>query len=262
MSRIQTPACEADNNRQTQSGYTEQQILVTAAKAGCNQSKEKLLLQNSPLIKSLIKRYIGKGVEYDDLYQLGCLGFVKAINKYDASYQVKFTTYAVPLILGEVKRFLRDDGTIKVSRSIKGLYVKIKKYLETKTADREPPTIDQLAEHFAVSREEIVYSMEASHLPLSLFDKSDNSGDSGAGLCIAERLAGMDSEHLVDNIMLADLLKSLNNRERKIIILRYFRNQTQSEVAKALNISQVQVSRIEQRVLLMFKDYFLKEEIV
>lgn len=234
--------------------------LVTKAKAGCNASKEKLLSQNSPLIKSIIKRYIGKGVDYDDLYQLGCLGFVKAINKYDAAYQVKFTTYAVPLILGEVKRFLRDDGTIKVSRSIKGLYVKIKRYLETKTADRESPTIDELAEHFKVSREEVVYAMEASHLPLSLFDKSDTGNDSGAGLSIAERLAGTDSENLVDTIMLADLLKSLTDRERKIIILRYFRNQTQSEVAKALNISQVQVSRIEQRVLVMFKEYFMKEE--
>ena len=101
----------------------DQADLVAKAKSGDNAAKEQLLLQNSPLIKSIIKRYIGKGVEYDDLYQLGCLGFVKAINKYDAGFGVKFTTYAVPLILGEVKRFLRDDGTIKVSRSIKGLYV-------------------------------------------------------------------------------------------------------------------------------------------
>jgi len=240
----------------------EQQKLVEKAKEGCDKSKEKLLTDNSPLIKSIIKRYIGKGVEYDDLYQLGCLGFVKAINKYDASYQVKFTTYAVPLILGEVKRFLRDDGTIKVSRSIKGLYVKIKKYLETKAADRDSPTIDQLAEHFEVSREEVVYAMEASHLPLPLFDKSDNSDSGGAGLSIAERLVGTDSEHFVDNIMLSDILKSLEDRERKIIMLRYFRNQTQSEVAKNLGISQVQVSRIEQRVLATFKEYFLKEEVV
>jgi len=236
-------------------------VLVTQAKSGCNASKEQLLSQNSPLIKSIIKRYTGKGVEYDDLYQLGCLGFVKAINKYDASYGVKFTTYAVPLILGEVKRFLRDDGTIKVSRSIKGLYIKIKRYLETKSAERESPTVDELAEHFEVTREEIIYAMEASHLPLPLFEKSDSGGENGGGLSIAERLVGSDSEHLVDNIMLSDLLKSLTERERKIIILRYFRNQTQSEVAKTLNISQVQVSRIEQRVLATFKDFFLKEEI-
>ena len=230
--------------------------LVAKAKSGDNASKEQLLLQNSPLIKSIIKRYLGKGVEYDDLYQLGCLGFVKAINKYDASFGVKFTTYAVPLILGEVKRFLRDDGTIKVSRSIKGLYVKIKKYLETKSANREPPTVDELAEHFGVSREEIVYSMEASHLPLSLFEKPDDTG-----LSIAERLAGADSEHIIDNIMLVELLKSLTDRERKIIMLRYFRNFTQSEVAKQLSISQVQVSRIEQKVLTAFKEYFQREEI-
>jgi RNA polymerase sporulation-specific sigma factor len=238
----------------------DQSELVAKAKTGDNTAKEQLLSQNSPLIKSIIKRYIGKGVEYDDLYQLGCLGFVKAINKYDASYGVKFTTYAVPLILGEVKRFLRDDGTIKVSRSIKGLYVKIKRYLETKIAERETPTVDDLAEHFQVSREEVIFAMEASHLPLPLFEKSDSGGESGTGLSIAEKLVGSDSEHFVDNIMLADLLKSLTERERKIIILRYFRNLTQSEVAKQLNISQVQVSRIEQRVLATFKDYFLKDE--
>jgi RNA polymerase sporulation-specific sigma factor len=235
--------------------------LVSRAKSGDNAAKEQLLSRNSPLIKSIIKRYTGKGVPYDDLYQLGCLGFIKALNKYDATFGVKFTTYAVPLILGEVKRFLRDDGTIKVSRSIKGLYVKIKKYLETKSADRESPSLDQLAEHFCVSREEIIYAMEASHLPLSLFDKNDSNQDSGGGLSLAERLPGTSSENLVDNIMLADLLKTLPTRERKIIVLRYFRNQTQSEVAKMLNISQVQVSRIEQKVIASFKEYFLKEEI-
>lgn len=236
--------------------------LVTKAKSGDNEAKERLILQNSPLIKSIIKRYIGKGVEYDDLYQLGSLGFVKAINKYDASYQVKFTTYAVPLILGEVKRFLRDDGTIKVSRSIKGLYIKIKKYIETKCADREAPTVDELAEHFEVAREEIIYAMEASHLPLSLFDKGDNNNGDSGGLSIADKIADPDNGYganLVDKIMLVDLLKSLTDRERKIIILRYFRNQTQSEVAKALTVSQVQVSRIEQRVLASFKEYFTKE---
>ena len=206
---------------------------------------------------------MGKGVEYDDLYQLGCLGFVKAINKYDDKYGVKFTTYAVPLIMGEVKRFLRDDGAIKVSRSVKGLYVKIKKYLAQQVFAQTAPTIEELASQFEVSREEIIYAMEASHLPLSLFDKSDDGGGSGGdgpGLSIAERLAGSNSEGIVDSIMLNNLLSGLDRRERKIIILRYFRNQTQGEVAKHLGISQVQVSRIEQRVLAGFKEHFLRDE--
>ena len=107
--------------------------LVLRAKSGDEQAKNTLVQQNQPLIKSLLRRYLGKGVEYDDLYQLGCLGFVKAINKFDPKYQVKFTTYATPLIIGEIKRFLRDDGSVKVSRSVKTLYVKIKKYLLLKT---------------------------------------------------------------------------------------------------------------------------------
>ena len=231
--------------------------LVALAKTGDENAKTQLITTNSPLIKSIIKRYTGKGVEYDDLYQLGCLGFVKAINKYDEKFGVKFTTYAVPLIMGEVKRFLRDDGTIKVSRSVKGLYVKIKKYLALKSAEQDAPTVDELAAHFGVSREEIIYAMEASHLPLSLFDKSED--DEGAGLCIADRIAGSDSEGIVDSIMLNNLLDTLTDRERKIIMLRYFRNATQGQVAKLLNISQVQVSRIEQKVLAQFKEFFLRE---
>ncbi|MDR0462108.1 MAG: sigma-70 family RNA polymerase sigma factor [Christensenellaceae bacterium] len=202
----------------------------------------------SPLVKSIVKRYIGKGVEYDDLYQLGCLGLVKAHNKFDTSYGVKFTTYAVPLIAGEIKRFLRDDGQIKVSRSVKGLYSKIKKFLAAHQNDEVQPTVDELAVEFGVTREEVIYAMEASHLPISLFDNGD-----GEGLTLAERLAGDDHTNLVDNIVIHNMLKELDTREKKIILLRYFRNITQSEVAKRLNISQVQVSRIEQRVLERFR---------
>ena len=148
--------------------------LVIIAKQGDEHAKEQLVLQNSPLIKSLLKRYIGKGVEYDDLYQLGCLGFVKAINKFDPQYKVKFTTYATPLIIGEIKRFLRDDGTIKVSRSVKTLYVKIKKYLAERSGDPVPPTVDTMATEFGVSKEDIIFAMEASHMPLPLFASTEN----------------------------------------------------------------------------------------
>lgn len=203
----------------------------------------------SPLVKSIVKRYIGKGVEYDDLYQLGCLGLVKAWNKFDPSYGVKFTTYAVPLIAGEIKRFLRDDGQIKVSRSVKGLYVKIKKFLALHQNDEKQPTVDELATEFGVTREEIIYAMEASHLPISLFEKTDGDGS----LCLGDRIVGEDHNNLVDKIVIQNMLSELDSREKKIILLRYFRNTTQSEVAKRMGISQVQVSRIEQRVLERFK---------
>jgi len=227
--------------------------LLVQAKQGSDSAKETLLQRNSPLIKSIVKRYIGKGVDYDDLYQLGALGFVKAINKYDSKYNVKFTTYAVPLIAGEVKRFLRDDGTIKVSRSVKTLYTRIKRYLITRQGEEHGPSIDDIAMALDVTREDIVYAMEAAQMPVSLFDKNDQHGE-GEGLSIAERLPAPIITDPVDQLMLKNMLSALDIRDRKVIILRYFRNQTQSQIAKALGISQVQVSRIEQRVLTQFRE--------
>ena len=214
------------------------------------------LSKYSPLVKSIVKRYLGKGVEYDDLYQLGCLGLVKAHNKFDTSYGVKFTTYAVPLIAGEIKRFLRDDGQIKVSRSVKSLFIKIKKYLAIHQSDEKVPSVEELALEFNVTREEIVYAMEASHMPVSLADNGD-----GDGLSLGEKLVGEDHANLVDNIVLHNMLAELSPREKKIMLLRYFRNMTQSEVARTLNISQVQVSRIEQRVLDRFRAEFMQEQV-
>ena len=223
-------------------------------------SKTKLLEGNIPLVKSIIKRYVGRGVDYDDLYQLGCLGFVKAIGKYDGSYNVKFTTYAVPLIAGEVKRFLRDDGTIKVSRSVKALYVQIKRFLAENAAAEHTPKIDDIATALDVSREDVIYAMEAAQMPISLYDKG-NSGDGSEGLSLAERLATPVDVNLVDKVVLKNLLASLEERDRKVMILRYFRNQTQSQVANRLGISQVQVSRIEQKILVYFREEFARESV-
>jgi len=237
----------------------ETSSLLIKAKDGCNASKTVLIESNSPLIKSIIRRYIGKGVDYDDLYQLGCMGFVKAINKYDSNYNVKFTTYAVPLIAGEVKRFLRDDGTIKVSRSVKALYVRIKRLLAEKSGEMHSPTIDELAKELEATREEVVYAMEAAQMPLSLFDKSDKNGEGDEGLSLSERVPAVEITNLDDKIMIKNMLDSLELRDRKIIILRYFRNLTQSQVAEKLSISQVQVSRIEQKILAQFRDTFKEE---
>ena len=222
--------------------------LAERAKAGCEFARERLVVQNSPLIKSIIKRYIGKGVDYDDLFQLGALGFVKAIHKFDPTVGVKFTTYAVPLIAGEVKRFLRDDGSIKVSRSTKTLYSHIKRFIASKANAETPPTIEQIATELGVTREEVIYAMEAASMPVSLAERTDNSND-GEGQALEERIAAPVALALDDKLMLKNLLLELEDRERKVIILRFFRNQTQSQIAKRLGISQVQVSRIEQRVL-------------
>lgn len=233
--------------------------LVLRAKNGDEQAKNQLVKQNQPLIKSLLKRYLGKGVEYDDLFQLGCLGFVKAINKFDPQYQVKFTTYATPLIIGEIKRFLRDDGAVKVSRSVKTLYVKIKKYLMLKNSEVNAPTIDEIAAEFDVSKEEVIFAMEASHMPLPLFATSLND-DSEETSCLADKIVASDDSALLDQIVVKNMLAQLPLRERQVILLRYFRNATQSEVARALHLSQVQVSRIERKVLSQMKTFLTVDE--
>lgn len=233
--------------------------LVVRAKSGDEYAKNLLVQQNQPLIKSLLRRYLGKGVEYDDLYQLGCLGFVKAINKFDPKYQVKFTTYATPLIIGEIKRFLRDDGAMKVSRSVKTLYVKIKKYLLLKSGAIEPPTVDEIATEFNVTKEEIIFAMEASHLPLPLFASNVND-DNDEVICLADKIVASDDSAFLDHIMIKNMLEKLPIRERQVILLRYYRNATQSEVARRLHLSQVQVSRIEQKVLREMRDYMTAGE--
>lgn len=235
--------------------------LVLRAKNGDEHAKNQLVKQNQPLIKSLLKRYLGKGVEYDDLFQLGCLGFVKAINKFDPQYQVKFTTYATPLIIGEIKRFLRDDGAVKVSRSVKTLYVKIKKYLTLKNSEVNAPTIDEIAAEFDVSKEEVIFAMEASHMPLPLFATSLND-DSEETSCLADKIVASDDSALLDQIVVKNMLAQLPLRERQVILLRYFRNATQSEVARALHLSQVQVSRIERKVLSQMKTFLTVDESV
>ncbi len=233
--------------------------LVLRAKQGDEQAKTTLVQQNQPLIKSLLRRYLGKGVEYDDLYQLGCLGFVKAINKFDPQYQVKFTTYATPLIIGEIKRFLRDDGAVKVSRSVKTLYVKIKKYLLLKSGDTETPTVDEIAAEFGVTKEEVIFAMEASHMPLPLFAGTSND-DNEETACLADKIVASDDSAYLDHLMIKNMLARLPTRERQVILLRYFRNATQSEVARRLHLSQVQVSRIEQKVLRGMKAYITAGE--
>lgn len=226
----------------------EIKILVAKAQNGDEEAKNQLIEQNSPLIKSIIKRFYGKGLEYDDLYQLGCLGFVKAIKNFNAEFNVKFSTYVVPMVIGEIKRFMRDDGAIKVSRAIKSLNLKINKFVENYYAENKAsPTVENIAKHFGVEEGEIVMAMDSAKMPLSLYSPTENSR--GSSLIID----GIDSlatdENLMDKIAVREMLSSLTKRDRAIILMRYFYDKTQSEIAQKLNISQVQVSRLENRIL-------------
>lgn len=224
--------------------------LLTLAQHGDNSAKEILITQNSPLIKSVIRRYKNKGVEDEDLYQLGCMGFVKAINNFSADYSVKFSTYAVPMIAGEVKRFLRDDGSVKVSRSIKHNAVLIKNYISNyKALTGIEPSIDAIATEFNMDVQDVVFTLEASTQLVSIDDKIDDEDDS-----LAERTQDSFSpEKLVDKIVLRDMINALPAREKQVIIMRYYFDKTQSEIASKLGVSQVQISRIENKVLQNFK---------
>ena len=226
--------------------------LVSLAKNGDELAKEKLITVNSPLIKSVIKRYLNKGIEYDDLYQLGALGFVKAIKNYDSKYNVKFTTYAVPMVAGEIKRFLRDDGTVKVSRSIKHLSIQIKNFIvEYNQEHNKNPTLDEISQKFNMDKTDIVFAMEANTTPLSLNDKFEDD----ESCTLMDKISdGFTVEKYIDKLTIRELIENLSAREKQVIIMRYYMDKTQSEIAKALGVSQVQVSRIENKVLKEMKE--------
>lgn len=223
--------------------------LIIKSKNGDADATEKLVQGNFPLIKAIVKKYLNKGVEYDDLYQLGCVGFLKAIKNFDESVGVKFSTYAVPMIAGEIKRFLRDDGMIKVSRSIKSLAIKIRALNEKyKSEGKEPLHIDEIAKHFGVDVEDVVVALDASQQVLSIQAKIDEDDPNSQSMI--DKIAVNDkSDDVIDKFILKDEISKLPEKEKKIILLRYFRGKTQGEVAEILGISQVQVSRIEGKII-------------
>lgn len=231
----------------------ETEALIKLAQDGDEEAKEKLLNGNYPLIKSIVRRYVRKSVEYDDLYQLGCVGFVKAINNFSLGYGVKFSTYAVPMIAGEIKRYLRDDGSIKIARSIKTLAIKINRFLdEYKREGRESPTPKEIAEEFGVDEQDVVLAMDSAFCLVYLYDKTADKSESSPNLL--DKLVKVENEDVeIEKIMLKEFISKLPNKERKILILRYFRGKTQTEIAKMMGVSQVQISRIEAKTLKYLK---------
>ena len=228
--------------------------LVKQAQQGDQEAKGLLVEENSPLIKSVIKRFKDKGVEYEDLYQLGCMGFLKAIKNFNADFGVKFSTYVVPMVVGEVKRFMRDDGAIKVSRALKTLNLQINKYVvEFGAKNNRAPTIEELSQHFNIEEQEIVLAMDSAKMPLSLYTPVEDDAESAT---LVDRIESQEdySGKMIENIALAELIKKLDERDRKIILLRYYFDKTQSEIARELKISQVQVSRLENKILSNMKN--------
>ena len=230
--------------------------LVKKAQNGDLNAKETLVNENSPLIKSIIKRFIGKGIEYDDLFQLGAMGFVKAINNFSLEFNVKFSTYVVPMIIGEVKRFIRDDGAIKVSRTIKTLNLQSNKFIDQyQKENHEKPSVETIAKAFDVSAQDVVFAMDSARMPISLYSPFEE--DEERSLLVVDRFVQEDqSEEMLDNIFLRDTLKELESRDKKIILMRYFRDKTQSEIAESLGVSQVQVSRLENKIIDKIREKF------
>lgn len=229
--------------------------LIKKSKAGDREAQTVIVEKNIGLVWSIVKRFQNRGYDTDDLFQIGCIGLIKSIQKFDLSFDVKFSTYAVPMIIGEIKRFLRDDGIIKVSRSLKETANKVRgvKEILTNELGREP-TLSEISERLDISPEDIVVAMEAGCTPESLHS-TVNEGDSSA-ILLMDKIGNSESceSEIVDKITLMQVLKELDERERKIIFLRYFKEKTQVQIAKILGISQVQVSRIEKKILQGLKE--------
>ena len=208
--------------------------LINRAHQGDKLARDKILIENTGLIWSIVRRFLNRGHEGEDLFQIGCIGMLKAIDRFDTEFDVAFSTYAVPMIAGEIRRFIRDDGIVKISRKIK--------------ENQQEPTIEELEKVCDLTKEEIVMAMDASRNVESI-DKEMYSKDSAYTLMdLAEDDTNIE-ETVLNKIMVQQLMDMLESKERKIINLRYFKNKTQSQVAKEMGMTQVQVSRLEKKIL-------------
>ena len=229
--------------------------LIRRSQDGDKAARETLIEENLGLIHHVVKRFLGRGVEAEDLFQIGAVGLVKAVDRFDLSFGVRFSTYAVPMIAGEIKRFLRDDSMIKVSRSLKELAVKAARLREQLLMERgEEPGVDELARRLKVEPEELVQAMDSS-IEVESLQKVICQGSS-EGVSLMERVEqGRDEqEELLRRMLLEELLSSLEPRERRLIVLRFFYDRTQTQVAMELGMSQVQVSRLEKKILSALKE--------
>lgn len=232
----------------------EVSVLIARAQNGSKEARQLLVEKNLGLVHHIVKRFLGRGYDAEDLFQIGSIGLIKSIDKFDLSYDVKFSTYAVPMITGEIKRFLRDDGMVKVSRTIKENGFKVRQAQEKIAGEKgRDATLSELEEATGIDREDIVLAIEAGaevesiHKPVYQAD--------GSEVYLVDRLQERrdDNEMLLNHLVLEGLLSELDERERQLIRLRYYENMTQTEVARRMDITQVQVSRLEKKILLRMR---------
>ena len=231
--------------------------LIERSHHGDKEAREQLVVENMGLVWSVVKRFTGRGTDMEDLFQIGAMGLLKAIDKFDTSFEVKFSTYAVPMIAGEIKRFLRDDGIVKVSRTLKENCWKIKRETELfrQKTGREP-TLEELSAVTELPREEIAMALESSAEVESIY-KTIPQKD-GREVCLLDRMEnqnqGNGMQQLLNRVVLEQLLLELPDTDRRLIIMRYMQDKTQSEVARVLGVSQVQVSRLEKKILKQMRE--------
>ena len=224
---------------------------IKRAQDGDKFEMDKLIRDNNGLIWSIVKRFMNRGYEVEDLYQIGCIGFIKSIKRFDTNFEVKLSTYSVPYILGEIKRFIRDDGPIKVSRSIKELNTKINELKRQYLLNVKEITLEQICKELKIQKEDAIIAMESTNAVESMDAAANTENKDGKQMTIFDKLStGKNEEELITNKMVINqLLNELKDRDKEIILLRFFKEKTQTEVANILGISQVQVSRIERKIL-------------
>ena len=238
----------------------EKEVLFEKIKAGDEEAKEQYIKGNLRLVLSVIKRFSGSSENPDDLFQIGCIGLIKAINNFDTSHGVKFSTYAVPMIIGEIRRFIRDNNSIRVSRSLrdtayKAIYAK-ENYVKV---NQKEPTVQEIAEEIGIAKEEIVYALDAIQMPVSLNEPVYN--DNGDAMYVMDQISDKRNkeDRWVEKLSLQAAMDRLGKREKYIIRLRFFEGKTQMEVAEEIGISQAQVSRLEKNALRAMRQYLRSE---
>ncbi|KIY21602.1 MULTISPECIES: RNA polymerase sporulation sigma factor SigF [Mesobacillus] len=240
------------DNSQTYLKDNEVKELILRSQQGDQAARDLIVQKNMRLVWSVVQRFLNRGYEPDDLFQIGSIGLLKSVDKFDLSYDVKFSTYAVPMIIGEIQRFIRDDGSVKVSRSLKETGNKIRKAKDelSKTFGRVP-TVNEIADYLELSPEDVVMAQEASRSPASIHETVyENDGDP---ITLLDQIDNGEEGRWFDKIALKEAINELEEREKLIVYLRYYKDQTQSEVAVRLGISQVQVSRLEKKILQQMK---------
>ncbi|MFZ2463798.1 MAG: RNA polymerase sporulation sigma factor SigF [Caldibacillus thermoamylovorans] len=227
--------------------------LIKKSQEGDQEARNEIVERNMRLVWSVVQRFLNRGYDPDDLFQIGCIGLLKSVDKFDLSYDVKFSTYAVPMIIGEIQRFIRDDGTIKVSRSLKEVGNKIRRAKDDLAKELgRAPTIYEVSDYLEIPVDEILLAQEAVMAPTSIHEiVYENDGDP---ITLLDQISDQEEGKWFDKIALKEAIEGLDDREKLIVFLRYYNDQTQAEVAGRLGISQVQVSRLEKKILKQIKN--------